>query len=125
MAEPLGSSLRPAPRSGLTSPEQVRTHDARQATRPQPPARGPDKPQNRQRQAKHALKALTNENAHHQFIRWIEAKAVPERAWLREVSAVVLQQALADLNRAYRNFFDSITGKRKGPRVGAASVQVA
>ena len=30
------------------------------------------------------------------------AKATPERAWLGEVSAVVLQQALADLNTAYR-----------------------
>ncbi|MEU6207252.1 transposase [Micromonospora musae] len=45
------------------------------------------------------------------------AKATPERAWLSEVSAVVLQQALADLNTAYRNFFNSITGKRKGRKV--------
>ena len=45
------------------------------------------------------------------------AKATPERAWLGEVSAVVLQQALADLNTAYRNFFASVTGKRKGPKV--------
>ena len=44
-------------------------------------------------------------------------KAAPERAWLTEVSAVVLQQALADLNVAYRNFFASGTHKRKGPRV--------
>ena len=33
------------------------------------------------------------------------------------MSSVVLQQALADLNIAYRNFFASITGKRKGPKV--------
>ena len=45
------------------------------------------------------------------------AKAAPERAWLGEVSAVVLQQALADLNTAYRNFFASLTGKRKGPKI--------
>ena len=45
------------------------------------------------------------------------AKKTPERAWLNEVSAVVLQQALADLNTAYRNFFASVTGKRKGPKV--------
>ena len=45
------------------------------------------------------------------------AKTSPERAWLGEVSAVVLQQALADLNAAYRNFFASVAGKRKGPRV--------
>jgi IS605 OrfB family transposase len=44
-------------------------------------------------------------------------KATPERAWLAEVSAVVLQQALADLNAAYRNFFASIKGERKGPKV--------
>ncbi len=46
------------------------------------------------------------------------AKTTPERAWLGEVSAAVLQQALADLNAAYRNYFDSLTGKRKGPKVG-------
>jgi putative transposase len=46
------------------------------------------------------------------------AKATPERAWLDEVSAVVLQQALADLNAAYRNFFASLAGRRKGPKVG-------
>jgi putative transposase len=45
------------------------------------------------------------------------AKGTPERAWLGEVSAVVLQQALADLNAAYRNFFASLTGERTGPKV--------
>jgi putative transposase len=45
------------------------------------------------------------------------AKRTPERAWLGEVSAVVLQQALADLNTAYRNFFASVTGTRKGRKV--------
>ncbi|MEU5938432.1 transposase [Micromonospora sp. NPDC047548] len=45
------------------------------------------------------------------------AKATPERAWLAEVSSVVLQQALADLNTAYRNFFASVTGKRRGRKV--------
>ena len=49
--------------------------------------------------------------------RLTELKKTPERAWLTEVSSVVLQQALADLNTAYRNFFDSVNGKRKGPRV--------
>jgi IS605 OrfB family transposase len=47
------------------------------------------------------------------------AKATPERAWLTGVSSVVLQQALADLNTAYPNFFASVTGKRKGPKTGA------
>jgi len=46
------------------------------------------------------------------------AKATPERAWLGEVSSVVLQQALADLNAGYRNFFASVTGKRRGPKAG-------
>ncbi|WP_106399771.1 RNA-guided endonuclease InsQ/TnpB family protein [Actinocorallia populi] len=45
------------------------------------------------------------------------AKRTEERAWLGEVSAVVLQQALADLNTAYRNFFASLSGRRKGRKV--------
>ena len=50
---------------------------------------------------------------------WLtSAKGTPERAWLNEVSAVVLQQALAELNAAYRHFFDSVNGKRKGPKIG-------
>ncbi|MGW3168503.1 RNA-guided endonuclease InsQ/TnpB family protein, partial [Streptomyces sp. NPDC001142] len=46
-----------------------------------------------------------------------EAKKTGERAWLGEVSAVVLQQSLRDLDTAYRNFFDGLKGKR--PRMGA------
>ncbi|PWE11484.1 transposase [Streptomyces sp. BSE7F] len=46
-----------------------------------------------------------------------EAKQTPGRAWLGEVSAVVLQQSLRDLDTAYRNFFDGLKGKR--PRMGA------
>jgi putative transposase len=49
--------------------------------------------------------------------RLTEAKRDPARAWLGEVSSVVLQQALADLNTAYRNFLASVTGKRKGPKI--------
>jgi putative transposase len=45
------------------------------------------------------------------------AKHTPERAWLTEVSSVVLQQALADLNTAYRNFFICLLGNRCGPRI--------
>ncbi|MDA0637370.1 transposase [Nonomuraea sp. MCN248] len=48
-----------------------------------------------------------------------EAKKRPDRVWLGEVSAVVLQQALADCTRAFRNFFASLSGKRKGPKLGA------
>ncbi|MFF0769171.1 RNA-guided endonuclease InsQ/TnpB family protein [Nonomuraea wenchangensis] len=47
-----------------------------------------------------------------------QAKKTPERAWMGEVSAVVLQQALADLNTAYRNFFSSLAGTRNGPKAG-------
>ncbi|GAA3481655.1 RNA-guided endonuclease TnpB family protein [Streptomyces yanii] len=46
-----------------------------------------------------------------------EAKNTPKRAWLGEVSAVVLQQSLRDLDTAYKNFFDGLKGKR--PKVGA------
>ncbi|MEV7175350.1 RNA-guided endonuclease TnpB family protein [Kitasatospora sp. NPDC093679] len=46
-----------------------------------------------------------------------KAKNTPERAWLAEVSAVILQQSLRDLDAAYRNFFDGLMGKR--PRTGA------
>ncbi len=48
-----------------------------------------------------------------------EAKRRPDRAWLGQVSAVVLQQALADAVMAYRNFFASLSGKRKGPKISA------
>ena len=46
-----------------------------------------------------------------------QAKPTPERDWLGEVPAVVLQQALADLDTAYRNLFSCLSGKRKGPKV--------
>ncbi|SPF01543.1 RNA-guided endonuclease InsQ/TnpB family protein [Streptomyces sp. MA5143a] len=48
-----------------------------------------------------------------------EAKQTKERSWLGEVSAVVLQQSLRDAERAYRNFFASLKGARKGPKLGA------
>lgn len=47
------------------------------------------------------------------------AKRTPERAWLADVSAVVLQQALAEACTAYRNFFASCKGARKGRKLGA------
>jgi transposase len=37
-----------------------------------------------------------------------KAKKTPERRWLSEVSAVVLQQSVADLHRAYRNYFRAL-----------------
>ncbi|MEW1693250.1 RNA-guided endonuclease InsQ/TnpB family protein [Streptomyces sp. NPDC091265] len=45
------------------------------------------------------------------------SKKTPERAWLGEVSSVILQQSLRDLDAAYRNFFDFLKGRR--PRMGA------
>ncbi|MEU9781405.1 RNA-guided endonuclease TnpB family protein [Streptomyces phaeochromogenes] len=48
-----------------------------------------------------------------------EAKQTTERPWLGEVSSVVLQQSLRDAEAAYRNFFASLKGARKGARVGA------
>jgi putative transposase len=46
-----------------------------------------------------------------------EAKRTDDRSWLGDVSAVMLQQSLRDLDTAYRNFFDGLKGKR--PRMGA------
>lgn len=49
--------------------------------------------------------------------RLTQAKKTDERVWLNDVSSVPLQQALQDLNAAYRNLFKSIKGKRKGAKV--------
>ncbi len=46
------------------------------------------------------------------------AKRTPERAWLSEVASVALVQACQDARRAYRNWFDSMSGQRKGRRIG-------
>src|SRR5690606_33707091 len=46
-----------------------------------------------------------------------DLKKTPERAWLSEVSYEMLVQSLRDLHTAYRAFFSSIAGKRKGPKV--------
>lgn len=45
-----------------------------------------------------------------------QSKKTEGRAWLADVSAIPLQQALRDLDRAFRNYFDVVTGKRKKPR---------
>jgi putative transposase len=47
-----------------------------------------------------------------------QAKQTVERAWLEDVSCVPLQQSVADLETAFKNFFESCKGKRKGRRVG-------
>ena len=46
------------------------------------------------------------------------AKQTPEREWLAEAPSVALVQACNDARRAYRNWFDSLSGKRKGRKVG-------
>jgi putative transposase len=48
-----------------------------------------------------------------------EAKQTSEREWLGEVASVALVQACRDARRAYRNWFDSLSGKRAGRWVGA------
>jgi putative transposase len=56
-----------------------------------------------------------------QLSKWLitQARHTVERSWLGEVSSVILQQALRDVEAAYRNFFASLKGERKGPGVGA------
>jgi putative transposase len=44
-------------------------------------------------------------------------KLKKEKEWLREVDSVALQAAAGDLTKAYDNFFKSVTGKRKGPKI--------
>jgi putative transposase len=46
------------------------------------------------------------------------AKHKPERAWLADAPSVALVQACNDARRAYRSWFDSMSGYRKGRRVG-------
>jgi putative transposase len=46
------------------------------------------------------------------------AKTTAERAWLAEVSSVASVQSVNDSRRAWRNFFDSVMGRRRGRRMG-------
>lgn len=50
-----------------------------------------------------------------QFI--TQAKKTEERKWLSDVSNIPLQQSVRDLGQAFRNFFQSCTGKRKGKQI--------
>jgi putative transposase len=47
-----------------------------------------------------------------------QAKLTLERVWLSEVSNIPLQQSVADLDIAFKNFFNFCKGKRKGRKVG-------
>jgi len=46
-----------------------------------------------------------------------QAKKLEQREWLEEVSNIPLQQSIADLGVAWKNYFDSLKGKRKGQKV--------
>lgn len=47
-----------------------------------------------------------------------QSKKIDARIWLADVSSVPLQQSLRHLDAAYKNFFNSRNGKRKGNIVG-------
>lgn len=47
-----------------------------------------------------------------------QAKKTEQRAWLSEVSNIVLQQSCRDLQQAWNNYFSSLKGKPKGKKVG-------
>ncbi|KKJ00600.1 transposase, partial [Prochlorothrix hollandica PCC 9006 = CALU 1027] len=57
-------------------------------------------------------------NAELQKLVITQAKKTAEREWLADVSVVPLQQSVQDLGAAFKNFFESRSGKRKGPKVG-------
>jgi putative transposase len=46
------------------------------------------------------------------------AKTTPAREWLGGVASLALVQACRDARRAYRSWFDSLTGAGKGRKVG-------
>ncbi|WP_236506589.1 helix-turn-helix domain-containing protein, partial [Tychonema sp. BBK16] len=46
------------------------------------------------------------------------SKKTEERAWLNDVSSVPLQQSIKQLDIAYKNYFNSLKGKRKGKKLG-------
>jgi hypothetical protein len=82
MAEPVGSGLRPARRTGLTSPETVPTPTAPTATRPPTPAQDLwTSRRTSQRQQEHARKQTCRgespKPSHPAFTRWIEAELTP------------------------------------------------
>jgi len=47
-----------------------------------------------------------------------QAKKTTERRWLCQVPSVALVQSVNDSRQAWRNFFNSASGKRRGGRVG-------
>ncbi|KKI99153.1 transposase, partial [Prochlorothrix hollandica PCC 9006 = CALU 1027] len=57
-------------------------------------------------------------NAELQKLVITQGKKTAERKWLADVSVVPLQQSVQDLGVAFKNFFESRSGKRKGSKVG-------
>ena len=51
--------------------------------------------------------------------RLTQSKKTEEKEWLNNVSSVPLQQSIRHLSVAYKNFFDSIKGKRKGKKINS------
>ena len=45
-------------------------------------------------------------------------KAKPEWEFLKEVDSDALQRSALDLGAAYQNFYASVTGRRRGPKIG-------
>jgi putative transposase len=60
-------------------------------------------------------KKPSNGDLQKQFI----TKAKETTFWLKEVASTPLQQSLNDLDKAYQNFFESLSGQRKGPKLKA------
>jgi hypothetical protein len=52
-----------------------------------------------------------------------QAKKTTQRAWLAEVPSVALVQSVNDARRAWRNFFDSHRGNRRGRPLGRPNVK--
>jgi putative transposase len=46
-----------------------------------------------------------------------DAKKTEDRQWLKEAPSIPLQQSLKDLDQAFKNFFASGQGKRKGQKI--------
>ena len=60
-------------------------------------------------------KKPSNSDLQKQFI----SQAKKSAHWLKEVASTPLQQSLNDLDVAYKNFFESLSGQRKGPKLKA------
>ncbi|MEV7861022.1 RNA-guided endonuclease TnpB family protein [Streptomyces hirsutus] len=72
----------------------------------------------RDRKEAHAAGLPYVKSAELSRLRITQAKRTEERAWLADVSAVVLQQSPRDLDTAYKNFFDGLKNKRRGRKTG-------